>query len=107
MSEPKVTLDHCVIAVSDLKASDAFYQQVIGAEIIQLGENYRCYKIGNQQLNVHTEALRNDPATKSLMIYADNPVVPGNSDLCFEWHGPIEDAAAAVLQNRFGPRFGH
>ena len=22
------------------------------------------------------------------------PVQPGNSDLCFEWHGPISDAMA-------------
>ena len=78
MSKPQVALDHCVIAVSDLQASDVFYAHVIGAEIVQLGENYRCYKIGDQQLNVHTDALKNDPATKSLMIYADHPVIPGN-----------------------------
>jgi catechol 2,3-dioxygenase-like lactoylglutathione lyase family enzyme len=94
MTNSKVAFDHSVIAVSNVSISDAFYEQVIGVEIVRLGKHYRCYRLGNQQLNVHSDALKNDPDTKSLMIYAEKPVEPGNSDLCFAWNGPIEEAIA-------------
>jgi catechol 2,3-dioxygenase-like lactoylglutathione lyase family enzyme len=45
------------------------------------------YRFGDKQLNVHGPGVK--PAEVALM-----PVQPGNSDLCFEWNGPIEDAIA-------------
>jgi len=87
-------LDHCVIAVSDPERSDAFYRDVLGAEVIKLGAEYRVYRIGDRQLSVHTPGLANDPASAKFLIRALDPVRPGNSDLCFEWPGPITEAAA-------------
>jgi catechol 2,3-dioxygenase-like lactoylglutathione lyase family enzyme len=81
---PPVRLDHCVIAVSDRQRSDAFYRDVMGAELIESkGVNH--YRFGDKQLNVHGPGL--DPAP-----VAREPVRPGNSDLCFEWDGPIDEA---------------
>ena len=86
-----VSLDHCVIAVSDWQASNAFYRDVIGAEVIQRGAGY-AYRLGAQQLNVHGPGVAPDPVAR-------DPVRPGNSDLCFRWDGPIADAVAHLERN--------
>ena len=79
-------LDHCVIHVSDWEASNAFYGDVLGGEVVRVGERW-AYRFGEQQLNVHGPGVR-------VTEVARLPVAPGNSDLCFEWAGPIEDAVA-------------
>ena len=84
---PTLSLDHCVVHVSDSDVSDAFYRTVLGAEILGTGTARRAYRFGSQQLNVH---LPGAEIPKSRL--AKIPVPPGGSDLCFEWPGPIEDA---------------
>ncbi len=79
-----ITLDHAVIAVTDWERSNAFYRDVLRAEVVQRGAGF-AYRFGAQQLNVHGPGVKPDPV-------AADPVRPGNSDLCFKWHGPIEDA---------------
>ena len=79
-----VRLDHTVIAVTDFQRSNAFYRDVLGAEIVEI-DGRVAYRIGAQQLNVH------GPGTQPAMV-ARIPVVPGSSDLCFEWDGPIAGA---------------
>ena len=84
MPEPRVTLDHCVIHVSDWERSNAFYRDVIGAELVPRGAGW-AYRLGEQQLNVHGPGVDAHPVAR-------DPVRPGNSDLCFVWDGPIEAA---------------
>jgi catechol 2,3-dioxygenase-like lactoylglutathione lyase family enzyme len=84
-------LDHVVIAVTDRHRSDAFYREVIGAEVVEQ-DGRVFYRIGDQQLNVHTSGVT--PAA-----VARFPVAPGNSDLCFEWPGAIADAVAHLERN--------
>ena len=79
-------MDHVVIAVSDFKRSNAFYRDVLGAEVVEI-DGRVAYRVGAQQLNVHGPAVR--PAMVGRI-----PVAPGNSDLCFEWNGPIAGAVA-------------
>jgi catechol 2,3-dioxygenase-like lactoylglutathione lyase family enzyme len=81
-------LDHVVIAVSDWERSNAFYSEVLGAELVELTPGRWAYRFGDQQLNVHGPGV--DVSTN----VAREPVRPGNSDLCFVWPGPIEEAAA-------------
>jgi peroxiredoxin/catechol 2,3-dioxygenase-like lactoylglutathione lyase family enzyme len=81
---PSVTLDHCVIHVSNWERSNAFYTTVMGAELIARPVGY-AYRFGDRQLNVHGPGVK--PAEVARL-----PVAPGNSDLCFEWNGPIADA---------------
>jgi peroxiredoxin/catechol 2,3-dioxygenase-like lactoylglutathione lyase family enzyme len=81
-----VKLDHCVIHVSDWKRSNAFYTTVLGAELITRPVGF-AYRFGDRQLNVHGPGVR--PAEVARL-----PVAPGNSDLCFEWSGPIDGAVA-------------
>ena len=78
------TFDHCVIHVSDWARSNAFYAQVLGAEVVTVGNGF-AYRFGAAQLNCHGPGAIGEPR-------AGIPVMPGGSDLCFEWHGPIEGA---------------
>jgi catechol 2,3-dioxygenase-like lactoylglutathione lyase family enzyme len=79
-----VALDHSVIAVSDWERSNAFYRDVLGAELIKRGAGW-AYRFGDQQLNLHGPGVHAEPVAR-------DPVRPGNSDLCFRWDGPIETA---------------
>ena len=86
---PAIHLDHCVIHVTDWERSNAFYRDVMGAEVISLGVG-SAYRFGGVQLNVHGPGVEATPL-------AERPVMPGNSDLCFRWSGPIETAAAHLV----------
>ena len=79
-----IKLDHCVIHVSDWERSNAFYRDVLGAEVDQRDEWFGHYRCGRWQLNVHGPGF--------VGLNAARPVEPGNSDLCFVWPGPIEEA---------------
>jgi catechol 2,3-dioxygenase-like lactoylglutathione lyase family enzyme len=81
-----VKLDHCVVHVSDWERSNAFYRDVLGAEIVARPAGF-AYRFGDTQLNLHGPGLH--PAEVARL-----PVQPGNSDICFEWKGPIADAIA-------------
>jgi catechol 2,3-dioxygenase-like lactoylglutathione lyase family enzyme len=82
----RLRLDHVVIAVSDWERSNAFYRDVLGAEVVPLGPGRFAYALGDQRLNVH------GPGTDAGDLVARKPVEPGNSDLCLEWPGPAEQA---------------
>jgi catechol 2,3-dioxygenase-like lactoylglutathione lyase family enzyme len=93
-----VSFDHCVIAVSDWQASNAFYRDVIGCEVVERGPAF-AYRLGAQQLNVHGPGVTADPV-------ATVPVRPGNSDLCFHWDGPISEAVAHLERNGVAVELG-
>jgi catechol 2,3-dioxygenase-like lactoylglutathione lyase family enzyme len=101
---PPVKLDHCVIKVTDWERSNAFYTKVLGAELVQRPAGF-AYRFGDKQLNVHGPGVA--PAEVARI-----PVAPGNSDLCFEWDGPITEAIAHLKAHNIeverGPmqRFG-
>jgi catechol 2,3-dioxygenase-like lactoylglutathione lyase family enzyme len=80
-----VHLDHCVVAVSDWERSNAFYRDVLGAELVELDRGRWSYRFGEQQLNVHGPGSTPSPV-------ASIRIQPGNSDLCFRWPGPIDGA---------------
>jgi catechol 2,3-dioxygenase-like lactoylglutathione lyase family enzyme len=86
-----VKLDHCVIHVSDWERSNRFYRDVLGAELVDRGGGAWAYRFGTEQLNVHGPGVSADPVARI-------PVAPGNSDLCFEWEGPIDRALAHLAQ---------
>jgi catechol 2,3-dioxygenase-like lactoylglutathione lyase family enzyme len=86
----KVKLDHCVIHVSDWERSNAFYRDVLGAEVVNSGGR-TVYRFGDTQLNLHGPGLDAAPVARL-------PVQPGNSDLCFEWPGPIDGAVAHLAR---------
>lgn len=90
MSE-RVSIDHVVIAVSDWERSNAFYRDVLGAELVELAKGRFAYRLGDRQLNVHGPGSNPYPVARE-------PVRPGNSDLCFAWPAPIADAVTHLTQ---------
>lgn len=81
-------LDHIVIAVSEWDVSNAFYRDVVGAELVGLDDPPRWrYRFGDVQLNVHGPGM--DPAPVARI-----PAAPGMADLCFVWDGRAEEAIA-------------
>jgi catechol 2,3-dioxygenase-like lactoylglutathione lyase family enzyme len=88
-----LTLDHLVIAVSDWERSNAFYRDVLGAELVEIDRGRWSYRFGETQLNVHGPGV--DVSTN----VARTPVQPGNSDFCFVWSGSVEDAIAHLASH--------
>ena len=88
---PHVKLDHCVIHVSDWEISNTFYRDVLGAELVPRESGWS-YRFGDEQLNLHGPGVSPAPVAKL-------PVQPGNSDLCFEWPGPIDEAREHLERN--------
>jgi catechol 2,3-dioxygenase-like lactoylglutathione lyase family enzyme len=87
----RVAIDHVVIAVSDWERSNAFYRDVLGAEIVPRGPTF-AYRFHDQQFSVHGPG--GDPYP-----VARKPVQPGNSDLCFVWPGPIAEAVSHLRRH--------
>ena len=99
-----IKLDHCVIHVSNWEHSNAFYRDVMGANLVKVGSGWS-YRFGETQLNCHGPEVQGTPMAKL-------PVMPGGSDLCFIWPGTIQTAIAHLekhnVQVEVGPvpRFG-
>jgi catechol 2,3-dioxygenase-like lactoylglutathione lyase family enzyme len=81
----QIRFDHAVIHVSDWATANDFYRRVLGAELIGEPDGPCRYRFGHNQLNVHGPGVDAHPLARL-------PVQPGNSDLCFAWEGPIEEA---------------
>jgi catechol 2,3-dioxygenase-like lactoylglutathione lyase family enzyme len=96
MAAPK--LDHCVIHVTDWERSNAFYRDVVGAELVPVGNGW-VYRFGETQLNVHGPGVVPHPVARL-------PVPPGGSDLCLEWPGPIAEAQAHLERRKVAIELG-
>ena len=90
MSQPAIELDHCVIHVTDWERSNAFYRDVMGAEVIRKGDGW-VYQFGNMRLKVHGPGVHAHPVARI-------PVLPGGSDLCFAWPGTTAGAIEHLVQ---------
>ena len=75
-------LDHSVIAVSDWDRSNAFYRDIVGAEILDVGGGRLAYRVGDTQLNVH------GPGVDVGSLVARLPVGPGDGGTSASF-GPV------------------
>jgi catechol 2,3-dioxygenase-like lactoylglutathione lyase family enzyme len=94
----RVSLDHCVIHVSDWDRANAFYRDVLGAEVIPRGAGF-AYRLGPVQLNAHGPGVQAAPLARV-------PVAPGNSDLCFAWDGTEAEARAHLARHGVAVELG-
>ncbi len=69
---PPIRLDHCVIHVSDWERSNAFYRDVLGAEVVALGSKW-AYRFGDTRSICMALAWNATPVARI-------PVPPGGSD---------------------------
>ena len=76
-----------MIAVSDWDRSNAFYRNVLGAELVEMDRGRFAYRFGLQQLNVHGPGTEPEPVARVR-------VTPGGSDLCFVSPGSAGEALA-------------
>jgi catechol 2,3-dioxygenase-like lactoylglutathione lyase family enzyme len=99
-------LDHSIVGVSNWDASNRFYHDVLGAEVVEAGLGRVAYRLRDTQLNVH------GPGVDLSANVAHRPVQPGNSDPCFVWPEPIGHAVTHLRRHgvevELGPieRFG-
>ena len=94
----RVSLDHCVIHVSDWDRANAFYRDVLGAETIPRGAGF-AYRLGPVQLNAHGPGVQAAPLARV-------PVAPGNSDLCIAWDGTEAEARAHLARHGVAVELG-
>jgi catechol 2,3-dioxygenase-like lactoylglutathione lyase family enzyme len=79
-----VSLDHCVIHVSDWARSNRFYAEVLGAEVVapRAGVRLPFRRCPSQRPRAGTRAVSAGAVTGATR----------HSDLCFEWLGTIVEA---------------
>jgi catechol 2,3-dioxygenase-like lactoylglutathione lyase family enzyme len=80
------SLDHLVLTVADIDASCAFYQRVLGMEVVTFGQGRKALAFGHQKINLHTAGREFEPK-------AQRPT-PGSADLCFLTRVPLVDVQA-------------
>ena len=79
-------LDHLVLTVADVEASCAFYQRVLGMDVITFGAGRKALAFGSQKINLH-------PTGKEFEPKAQRPT-PGSADLCFLTTVPLAEVQA-------------
>ena len=85
------SLDHLVLTVADVEASCAFYQRVLGMEVITFGAGRKALTFGTQKINLHQSGREFEPK-------AQRPT-PGSADLCFLTTVPLAQVQAHLVAN--------
>ena len=76
-------LDHLVLTVADIEASCAFYERVLGMQVVTFGTNRKALAFGQQKINLHERGKEFEPK-------ASLPT-PGSADLCFISPTPMRE----------------
>jgi catechol 2,3-dioxygenase-like lactoylglutathione lyase family enzyme len=77
-------LDHLVLTVADIAATEAFYER-LGMRGETFGDGRRALRFGDQKINLHEAGAEFEP-------HALRPV-PGSADLCFLVEDALDDVA--------------
>ena len=67
-------LDHLVLTVADVDATCAFYERVLGMQVVIFGNGRKALAFGRQKINLHAHGREFEPK-------AARPT-PGSADLC-------------------------
>ena len=79
-------LDHLVLTVADIDASCAFYQRVLGMQVVTFGQGRKALAFGQQKINLHRHGAEFEP--KALRP------TPGSADLCLIVSTPLVEVMA-------------
>ena len=79
-------LDHLVLTVADIDASCAFYQRVLGMQVVTFGHGRQALAFGQQKINLHRHGAELEP--KALRP------TPGSADLCLIVSTPLVEVIA-------------
>lgn len=80
------SLDHLVLTVADVAASCAFYQRVLGMEVVTFGAGRKALAFGAQKINLHQSGREFEPKARR--------PTPGSADLCFLTSVPLAQVQA-------------
>lgn len=80
------SLDHLVLTVADVEATCAFYQRVLGMQVVTFGAGRKALAFGAQKINLHQAGREFEPK-------AQRPT-PGSADLCFLSSVPLPQVQA-------------
>ncbi len=83
-------LDHLVLTVRDLAATERFYCDGLGLRLETFRGGRRALHFGSQKINLHEAGKEFDPK-------AQRPT-PGSADLCFLADRPLEDVQAQLAR---------
>jgi catechol 2,3-dioxygenase-like lactoylglutathione lyase family enzyme len=81
-------LDHLVLTVRDIQATCAFYERVLGTQIVTFGSGRYALQFGQQKINLHQAGKEFEPK-------AARPT-PGSADLCFIASVPLAQIIAHI-----------
>lgn len=79
-------LDHLVLTVASIEATAAFYQRVLGMDVVTFGAGRTALTFGPQKINLHQAGREFEPK-------AARPT-PGSADLCLIAEGGTEAVIA-------------
>lgn len=91
-------IDHLVLTVADVDATCAFYQRVLGMQVVTFGEGRKALRFGAQKLNLH-------PAAAPLAPHARVPQ-PGGVDLCLLVATPLDQVIAHLQAEQVAIEMG-
>jgi catechol 2,3-dioxygenase-like lactoylglutathione lyase family enzyme len=75
-------IDHLVLTVEDIERTCAFYESVLGFEVITFGPGRKALKFQSQKLNLHEKGKEFEP--KALWP------TPGSIDVCLITQTPLD-----------------
>ncbi|HVU13150.1 MAG TPA: VOC family protein [Phototrophicaceae bacterium] len=81
-------LDHLVLTVANIERTCAFYERVLGIEVITFGQGRKALRFGDQKINLHNVGKEIEPK-------AGAPT-PGSGDLCFTTSIPLDEVIAYI-----------
>jgi len=84
-------IDHLVLTVKDIERTCAFYESVLGFEVVTFGQGRKALQFGRQKLNLHQQGKEFEPK-------AAVPT-PGAIDLCFVTDTPIDKVRRELEEN--------
>jgi catechol 2,3-dioxygenase-like lactoylglutathione lyase family enzyme len=76
-------LDHLVLTVKEIPATCAFYERVLGLQVVNFGEGRVGLSFGSNKINLHQLGKEFEPK-------AHRPT-PGSADLCLITKRPIAE----------------
>lgn len=82
-------LDHLVLTVADIEATCAFYQRLLGMEVVSFGDGRRALAFGQQKINLHAHGREFEPK-------AERPT-PGSADFCLITRVPLAEVVARLM----------
>lgn len=82
-------LDHLVLTVADIEATCAFYQRLLGMEVVSFGNGRRALAFGQQKINLHAHGREFEPK-------AERPT-PGSADFCLITRVPLTEVVARLM----------